>query len=259
MTAVTDRTPGRHRVRVLAGYAAGVVLGVVVWQVVGSVTPSEVSVPLTTTLVRLWEIILDGSLGSALWTSFQSYLVGMLFALVIGAFGGLLLARRPLLRVAFEPYVIALYATPMVGLIPFLLALLGFGFWPKVVVIILFAFFPVLLNTQRGAASISEELLDVARLYRTRERDIWRHVIIPYTLPFLMTGVRQSLARGLVGMIAADFFLSSDGLGGLLITASERFDTAEMLAITLVITAIGLALMAIGRALENRFARWRVG
>src|SRR6202000_430361 len=99
----------------------------------------------------------------------------------------------------------------------------------------------------------------VARVYRTKELGIWRHVIIPYTLPFLMTGVRQSLARGLVGMIASDFFLSADGLGSLLITSSERFDTAEMLAVTLTITGICLSLMAIGRLAESYFARWRVG
>jgi NitT/TauT family transport system permease protein len=73
-----------------------------------------------------------------------------------------------------------------------------------------------------------------------------------------MTGVRQALARGLVGMIAAEFFLSATGLGSLLIIASERFDTAGMLAITLVITLAGVALMAIGRLVEARFARWRV-
>jgi ABC-type nitrate/sulfonate/bicarbonate transport system permease component len=249
----------RHRVRVLSGYAGGVALGAIVWQVVGMNSSSAVFVSLTATLRRLGELISDGTLGAALATSFKAYAVGMVLALVVGGFIGLLLARRPLLRTAFEPWVIALYATPMVGLIPFLLALLGFGFWPKVVVIVLFAFFPVLLNTQRGAQSIAPELLDVARCYRSRERDVWRHVIIPFTLPFLMTGVRQSLARGLVGMIAGDFFLSSDGLGSLLITASERFDTAELLAITLTITVIGLALMAIGSAAERYFARWRVG
>ena len=252
-----ERRPRRVRVRAVAGYAFGIAGGAVVWQLVGYSTPQQVFVPLTTTLQRLGQLIGSGELGSALWTSFQSYLAGLALALVAGAFAGILLARRRLLRVAFEPYVIALYATPMVGIIPFLLALLGYAFWPKVVVIFLFAFFPVLLNTQRGAQSIPQELLDVARVYRTRELGVWQHVIIPYTLPFLMTGVRQSLARGLVGMIAADFFLSADGLGSLLITASERFDTAAMLAITLVITAIGLALIGIGRFLESRFARWR--
>jgi sulfonate transport system permease protein len=253
-----DARPARHRLRVVGGYVAGLVLVVVVWQVVGGQASPQVFVPLTDTLSRLGEMISDGSLGKALETSFASYVVGMAISLVLGGFGGVLLARRTLLRTAFEPYVMALYATPMVGLIPFILALLGFGFWPKVIVIVAFAFFPVLLNTQRGAQSISPELLDVARLYRSSERRIWQHVVIPYTLPFLMTGVRQSLARGLVGMIAGDFFLSSDGLGSLLIIASEQFDTAAMLAVTLVITLIGLALMGIGRAAENYFARWRV-
>ena len=259
MTTHSEPVSRRHRVRILSGYVGGLALGAIVWQVVGMNSSSEVFVSLTATLRRWGELISDGTLGAALATSFKAYAVGMVLALVVGGFLGLLLARRPLLRTAFEPWAIALYATPMVGLIPFLLALLGFGFWPKVVVILLFAFFPVLLNTQRGAQSIAPELLDVARCYRSRERDVWRHVIVPFTLPFLMTGVRQSLARGLVGMIAGDFFLSSDGLGSLLITASERFDTAEMLAITLTITVIGLALMAIGRAAENYFARWRVG
>jgi ABC-type nitrate/sulfonate/bicarbonate transport system permease component len=256
---MTTHVVTRRRVRAWSGYVGGVVLGAAAWQIVGMHTGSETFVPLTSTLTRLGQLIGDGTLPAALWTSFQSYLAGMVIALVLGAFGGLLLARRRLLRTAFEPYVVALYATPMVALIPFLLALLGFGFWPKVVVIVVFAFFPVLLNTQRGAQSISPELLDVARCYRSSELDVWRHVIVPYTLPFLMTGVRQSLARGLVGMIAADYFLSSDGLGSLLITASERFDTAEMLAITLTITVIGLILMAIGRFAESYFARWRVG
>lgn len=258
MSVSAETSPARHRLRVVAGYAGGLVLGVVVWQVLGGQASPQVFVPLTDTLRRLGQLISDGSLGTALETSFASYAVGMALSLVLGGFGGLLLARRRLLRTAFEPYVMALYATPMVGLIPFILALLGFGFWSKVIVIVAFAVFPVLLNTQRGAQSISPELLDVARLYRSSERHIWQHVVVPYTLPFLMTGVRQSLARGLVGMIAGDFFLSSDGLGSLLIVASEQFDTAAMLAVTLVITLIGLALMGIGRAAENRFARWRV-
>jgi NitT/TauT family transport system permease protein len=238
-------------------YAVSVAGGAAVWQVLGSHSSSEVFVSLTATLSRLGQMISDGSLPGALGASFSVYAAGVALAIVTGAAGGLLLARRALLRLALEPYLIALYAAPMVALIPFLLALMGFGFWPKVIVVWLFAYFPVQFATQRGAQSIAPELIDVARSFRTRERDIWRHVVIPYTLPYLMTGVRQALARGLVGMIAAEFFLSAGGLGSLLITASERFDTAEMLAVTLVITLIGVALMGLGRLIEARFARWR--
>jgi NitT/TauT family transport system permease protein len=239
-------------------YAVSVLAGAAIWQLLGANSSSEVFVSLSATLARLGQLIADGSLPGALAASFSVYGAGMALAIVTGGLGGLLLARRALLRLALEPYLVALYAAPIVALIPFLLALMGYGFWPKVIVVWLFAYFPVQFNTQRGAQSIAPELIDVARSFRTRERDIWRHVAIPYTLPYLMTGVRQALARGLVGMIAAEFFLSAGGLGSLLIVASERFDTAGMLAITLVITLAGVALMAIGRLIEARFARWRV-
>lgn len=247
-----------HSLRVGGGYLLGAAIGIVAWQIVGWHSQQQIFVPLSTTLHRLGELISDGSLGSAMANSFATFGVGVLIALVVGALGGLVLARFELIRTAFEPYIMGLYAAPMVALIPFLLAFMGFTFWPKSIVVALFAFFPVLLNTQRGAQSIAPELLDVARLYRSSERNIWIHVIAPYTLPFFMTGVRQALARGLVGMIAADIFLSANGLGGMLISASQFFDTAEMLATILVITASGVALMAIGNLIERRFARWRI-
>jgi NitT/TauT family transport system permease protein len=255
---IWKRLATRHRIRAGAGYLVGIAIGVIAWQIVGEHSQQQIFVPLTDTLRRLGELISDGTLGSAMANSFATYGVGVLMALIVGAVGGLLLARSELIRTAFEPYIMALYAAPMVALIPFLLAFLGFSFWPKSIVVALFAFFPVLLNTQRGAQSITPELLDVARMYRSREKDMWIHVIAPYTLPFFMTGVRQALARGLVGMIAADIFLSADGLGGTLITASQFFDTATMLATVLVITASGVVLMAIGNLIEKRFARWRV-
>lgn len=252
------RLAGAVRWRPFLGYAAGLVAGVAAWQLIGLNSASFVFVPLTSTLSSLGGLISGGTLPGALASSFSVYAAGEALAIVTGAAAGLLFARRPLLREAFEPYLTAVYATPMVALIPFLLAVMGLGFWPKVVVVWLFAFFPVEFSTQRGAQSISPELLDVARAFRTGERQTWRHVVIPYTLPYLMTGVRQALARGLVGMIAAEFFLSAGGLGSLLITQSEQFDTGGMLATTLVITLAGVILMAIGRAVERRFARWRV-
>ena len=248
----------RARWRAVLAYAVGIAAGAVAWQVIGLNSASFVFVPLTTTLSSLGGLISDGSLPSALASSFSVYAVGEAAAIVLGTAVGLLFARRAILRRAFEPYLVALYSTPMVALIPFLVPLIGLGFWPKVIVVFLFAFFPVEFSTQRGAQSIAPELLDVARSFRTPERQIWRHVVVPYTVPYLMTGVRQALARGLVGMIAAEFFLSAGGLGSLLITQSEQFDTAAMLATTLVITVIGVVLMAIGRLVERRSARWRV-
>jgi NitT/TauT family transport system permease protein len=151
-----------------------------------------------------------------------------------------------------------LYGTPMVALIPFILSLMGFGFAPKVLVVVLFAVFPILYNTIEGARSIKPELLEVAYSFRSSEWALWREVMVPYTLPFTMTGVRQAIGRGLVGMVAAEFFLSSTGLGQLIMTASQNFDTAGVFANILIIGLLGVGLMRIGLMIERHFARWRV-
>jgi NitT/TauT family transport system permease protein len=270
-----ERSTVAHRVRVIAGYVVGIAGGAIAWQIGGSHAPQNAFTSLSATIMGsttpaqeaasgkpdpapgLIDIIADGSLGKAMWASFQTYFVGIVIAIVLGALIGILFARKRLVGMAFEPYIMAIYAIPMVGVIPFLIAF-GHGFWPKVLVIVLFAFFPVVLNTKRGAASISPQLLDVARVYHTSEWGVWRHVLIPFTLPFLMTGVRQALARGLVGMIAADYLLVSNGLGGLLMTAATIYHTSVILAMTLVIAIIGLVLMGLGSLLERRFAHWRV-
>jgi NitT/TauT family transport system permease protein len=134
---------------------------------------------------------------------------------------------------------------------------MGFGFGPKVLVVFLFAVFPILYNTVEGARSIKPEMIEVARSFRSGEWALWREVMLPYTLPFTMTGVRQAIGRGLVGMVAAEFFLSSNGLGQIIMMASQSFDTAGVFAMILVISLIGIALMRVGLMIEQHFARWR--
>jgi NitT/TauT family transport system permease protein len=169
----------------------------------------------------------------------------------------MLLARVRALRIGIEPYIMIIYATPLVALIPFILSMMGFGFAPKVLVVFLFAVFPVLYNTVEGARSIRPELIEVAKSFRSSEWALWREVMLPYTLPYTMTGVRQAIGRALVGMVAAEFFLSSTGLGQLIMGASQNFDTAGVFASIFVIGLVGVGLMRLGLVIERHFARWR--
>jgi NitT/TauT family transport system permease protein len=214
-------------------------------------------VPFSETLVRLWQLVTGGEFLTQLYDSAQLFLTGFLLALLIGAPLGLLLARIRVLRIGLEPYLMTLYATPMVALIPFILSMMGFGFAPKVLVVFLFTVFPVVYNTVEGARSIKPELIEVARSYRSTEWSLWREVMVPYTLPYMMTGVRQAIGRALVGMIAAEFFLSSTGLGQLIMGASQDFDTAGVFACILIIGLIGVGLTRLGLNIEQHFARWR--
>lgn len=231
--------------------------GIALWEIAGRYSNPAFFVPFSETIARLWDLAAKGELGLQLLESALLFVSGFGLAVAIGIPLGLLLARVWALRVALEPYIMILYATPMVALIPFILALMGFGFAPKVLVVFLFAVFPILYNTVEGARSIKPELIEVARSYRSSETALWREVMLPYTLPFAMTGVRLAIGRGLVGMVAAEFFLSSSGLGRLIMTASQNFDIGAVYGIILLIGLIGVGLMRFGRAIENRFARWR--
>ena len=237
----------------------GLALGALLWQYAGNHTQQSSFVSFTRTIAALWHLTKDGELYHALVSSLYLFGTGLGISILIGFVAGLVLARVPVLRVALEPYIAAFYATPMVALIPFILAVIGFEFNAKLIVVVLFGVWPILINTLEGARSVNVELLEVARSYRSNEPKLWLHVIVPYTLPFTMTGVRQSIARCLVGMIASEFLLSSSGLGNLIIINTQRFETGNVLAAVLTMTVLATLLMAIGRALENRFARWRSG
>jgi NitT/TauT family transport system permease protein len=232
-------------------------LGALVWQAVASQTNPAFLSSFTATVERIVEFTQSGVLLDALRSSLAVYLTGLLAAVVVGVGIGLLFARVRLLRVAFESYIMLLYATPMVALIPFIMSMMGFGFAPKALVVFLFAFFSVLYNTVEGARSLKPEMLEVARSFRSGEWGIWRDVLIPYTLPFALTGIRQGIGRGLVGLIAGEFFLSGSGIGLLIMRSERDFDVPGLYGSILVVAVLGALLMAIGRALEHRFAAWR--
>ena len=240
-----------------ATVAASLLAGAALWEIAAHFTTRAFWAPLSETLGSLTETARSGVLLSQALSSFQLYLTGVALAILAGAPLGLLLARVRWLRVAVENYIMMLYATPMVALIPFILSMMGFGFAPKVLVVFLFAVFPILYNTIEGARSVRPELIEVAHAFRSGEWQLWRDVMIPYTLPYTMTGIRQAIARGLVGMVAAEFFLSPSGLGQMIMMGSQNFDTPGLLAAILVIVVLGVCLMDLGRYLERRFAPWR--
>ena len=234
-----------------------VLAGIALWEIAGHLTSPAFLVPFSETLVRLWQLTVHGEFLAQLLDSAELFGTGFVLALIVGAPLGLLFARVRVLRVGVEPYIMILYATPMVALIPFILSLMGFGFAPKVLVVFLFTVFPVLYNTVEGARSIKPEMIEVAKSFRSGEWALWREVMLPYTLPYMMTGVRQAIGRALVGMIAAEFFLSSTGLGQLIMGASQDFDTAGVFASILVIGLLGVGLTRVGLMIEQHFARWR--
>ena len=250
----------------LSTFVVSLVAGALIWEIVGWNFNPSLMVPLIGgeghpgAAPRLYEYVVnDSEFREAFLTSVKLFATGFLLGILAAVPLGILMARWAFLRIALESYILILYVTPMVALIPFILTTVGFDFWPKVLVVYLFTFFPVLYNTLEGARSVKPELLEVAKSFRASERAIWTDILIPYTLPFALTGIRQATGRALVGMIAAELLLSTSGLGEEIVVASRNFDMAGVLASLIVITVFGVVMMRCAQALERRYAAWRGG
>ncbi len=240
----------------IACYGASMALLVAVWEALGN-SFGVLFVPFSTTVVRLWELLHSGPLLPALLVSGKLYLVTLTINIVVGVGLGLALARVSLIAAAFERYIFILYATPTIALVPFISVLFGFEFGPRVLVAVLISIFPILLGTMEGARSIPRQHLDVAAIFGSTERQLWRDVIVPYVTPYAMSGIKQSIALSMAGTLVAEFFLNPDGVAAVLLQGTTIVDSGWVLAVTLFIAIIAVLLVGIGELIERYLVKWR--
>jgi NitT/TauT family transport system permease protein len=198
---------------------------------------------------------------SALWTALgQSLSVlawGLLLSTVIGVAAGLAIGRSRIVDAMLQVPLDALYATPTVALVPVIVLWVGFGPVAKVVVVFLFAVFAIVLNTARGVREADPELVEVARSYLAGEIGLWRDVVLPSALPYVVTGIRLAVGRALVGVVIAELYTSIAGLGYLLVTYANTFQTARVFVPVVILMALGVALTWLLHLVEARLAPWR--
>ena len=240
----------------LACYALSILLLLGVWQALGH-SFGVLFVPFTTTMSRLWDMLQSGPLLPGLVVSAKLYGVTLAINIVVGVTLGLLLARSKLIAAAFEPYIYILYATPTISLVPFVSVMFGFEFGSRVLVSVLISIFPILIGVTEGARSIPRQHLDVAAIFGSTERQLWRDVIIPYVVPYAMTGIKQSIALSMAGTLVAEFFLNPDGVAAVLLQGTTIVDSAWVLAVTVFIAAIAVFLVGVGELIERYLVRWR--
>jgi NitT/TauT family transport system permease protein len=157
----------------------------------------------------------------------------------------------------FDPWVSMLYATPILALGPLFILWLGIGVVSKIAVIFLVAVFPILINTLVGLTTTDRILLDVARSLGASPQQIYMKVRMPAALPYIIAGLRLSVARALVGVVVAELFGARAGLGFLILMSSQSFDTAAMFVGVIVLAVAGVASVAALKWVEKRMAPWR--
>jgi len=232
-----------------------VVLGL--WEFYGRrVNPILFTYPLA--IIRAFiGLVASGELQSYMKDSLLVLLYASILSVVIGVFLGVVMGRFSLVEWAADIYINALYSMPMVAMVPLIVLWFGFKVPAKVIIVFLFMVFPILINTYQGVKDVDRNLQEVARSFCSSEGQLWRHLIIPSAIPFIVVGVRLAIGRGLVGMIVAEFYTSVTGLGYMIVRYANALETDKLFVPIVVVMLLGVGLMGLAKWAEGRIAPWR--
>jgi ABC-type nitrate/sulfonate/bicarbonate transport system permease component len=259
-TTVATRAPwaGRSvgpRLTALLSFIAFLIL----WQSIVWVTGiRETLLPSPGNVVTAFgEVWSEGILWPAVVESLQPLFLGLALALVLGVILGLLIGSSGWLDLFAAPYLWGFFATPRIATAPVFILWLGLGFQTKTTLVFISALLPVILSCKEGVQTVDASLINAARSFGAGRLDVFRQVVVPYTLPFIANGIRNGIARGFVGLLIIEMTVGRGGIGREVIVTMGNFDTARMFAFTAVLMVTALFLITLSRKLEAYASRWR--
>jgi sulfonate transport system permease protein len=226
------------------------VLILALWELLGPlVSPVLFSYP-SKIAVAFYELTISGELPYYAFESLQILFYGLFFSILIGVPLAVLMARLKPVDWALELPINALYSTPMVALVPLLVLWFGIYMQAKVIVVFLFAVFPILINTYQGVRECDKNMLEVARSFRSPEWRTWQDVLLPFALPYIAAGIRLAIGRGLVGMVIAEFYTTISGLGYMITRYAHIFETDKTFVPIILLMFLGIVLTAALKRVE---------
>jgi NitT/TauT family transport system permease protein len=229
----------------------------IVWQLVGPmINPIFFSYPSKIALAFYELTFVTGELQHYMVESLLILFYGLGIAILVGVPLAILMARFKPVDWALDLPVNAMYATPMVALVPLLVLWFGIYMEAKVIVVFLFCVFPVLINTYQGVRECDKNMLEVARSFRSNEWRMWRDVLFPFALPYIAAGVRLAIGRGLVGVVIAEFYTTISGLGYMITRYAHIFDMDKTFVPIILLMFLGVSLTSGLKWLERRIAPW---
>jgi len=236
-----------------------IILFLLVWEAIGGfelVNPLFTSSP--SRVVKAAVVLLkDGTLLTHLTVSAKEFVLGYAAALVLGVPIGIALGWFKGFSAAFGPIISAFYATPRVALMPLFIIWFGLGITSKIIVVLLSAIFPLIVNLQTGMTTIDRDLIMVARSYGASRWQIFRSIALPASVPFMITGLRLAAGRALLGVIVAEVFGGSQGIGYLIQYAGATFQTDKVFVGVAVVATAGIILDRGLHRAGRYFDRWR--
>jgi sulfonate transport system permease protein len=228
----------------------------IVWEIVGPfISPIFFTYP-SKIAVAFYDLTLSGELPYYLGQSLEVMIYGLTVALIVGIPLGIAMARFRRLDWALDLPINALYATPLVAVVPLLVLWFGIYLKAKIIVVFLFAVFPVLINTYQGVRECDKNMLEVAKSFRSGEWAMWQDVLMPFAVPYIIAGIRLAIGRGLIGMIIAEFYTTISGLGFMITRYANVFEMDKVFVPVIVLMVLGVSLTSLLKWAGRRLAPW---
>ena len=224
-----------------------------VWRI----KPIFVSSPTAIAVAFYRVFVVTGEIWKDLGVSALEYVLGFVLASVVGIPLGLAAGWYRRFSYGVEPFLSALNATPQVALLPLIIMWAGIGLWSKVVVIFLLAVLPISVNALAGVRTVDARLLRVARSFGSSEGRMFATIIIPSSVPFLLTGLRLGVGRAMIGIVVGELYAATAGIGFMIHMAGASFQTDKVFVGVILIAVAGLALVEVIRRVERRVEVWR--
>ena len=225
------------------------------WQYAGARLGDFFLAPPTSVLGAFGEVVTSGQLWEALQTTLFGIVVGFVIAAVLGVTVGVLMGTSRAFAAGLNPIVSAGYVIPEAAIVPLLIIWFGLGMEPRVIAVVLFAVFEIIVSTYAGVRNIDPILPEVARSFGARSHQIFRKVILMAALPYIFAGLRMGAARAVKGMVVAELLFAATGVGGAIKEAANAYQTDKVMVFVIVITILGVAFAGLVQFIERKSMR----
>lgn len=213
--------------------------------------------PFSKIIIKGYELFANGSIWEHMWFSLTNFLIGFVISVILGVVIGVPMGWYRAVHKTFDPLLSGIYATPLIALLPLIIMMFGLGSISKIIMTILAAVFPILINTMVGIANTDNRLITMARAFGAYDSQIFMKVSLPGSLPYIVAGMRVALGRALVYIVVAEQYGAATGLGYLSSVAAQRFQMAAMFVPIVIIAGLGAGLNEALKALERRLDKWK--
>ncbi len=239
---------------------SSVVVFLTIWELIGNtfqlINPMFMSAP-SLVFKAAVQLFASGEIYNDLYVSGLEFGWGYLLSVIVAIPFGIMVGWYRRASYVFDPFINAMNATPRVALLPLVIIWLGIGILSKVGIIFLGAVFPILINTRDGVKTTPYNLLTAARSFGASEWQIFKSVVLPSTVPFILTGLRLGVGRALIGVMVGELYAATAGIGFMITVAGATFQTDKVFVGVLIFALSGMIAMELLTKLENRFDKWR--